>query len=423
MDSYYRRSQKHEHFRRKRKLYLWTIAILIVLVYSSYALLRPLSPITLAASQASEAVKDESAPLPWPAGAESAIGSMSDGVLATSSANEKPLPTASIAKLITALTVLRDFPLKPDQQGPDLTLGPADVNLYNEYYKEGGSLVEVKAGEQINEHQALEAMLLPSGNNMADSLAIWAFGSLKQYRAAAENEIAALGMTHTTIGPDASGFNPSTTSTPGDLIKLGQAVLADPLLKQIVSEKTANVPVAGEVHNTNYLLGTSNIIGIKTGNSSEAGGCLLFAANYQPTKTSQVTIIGAIQHAPDLLAAMKAATPLLNAAGANFKPVTIIASGQTVTNFTAPWLAAPVPVVAQNSLTLPLWPGEIPKRSITSKQYNSPHIFTNSFSSIAAGSVVGNLSVGSYNDARSTPLVLNERISPPGVFWRLTHPI
>ena len=38
-------------------------------------------------------------------------------------------------------------------------------------------MASVAAGEQISQYQALQAMLIPSANNVADSLARWAFGS------------------------------------------------------------------------------------------------------------------------------------------------------------------------------------------------------------------------------------------------------
>lgn len=421
MDSYYLRSQHHHHEHHRRKLHLWIIIILIILVYCGYCLFRPLDALTVSAVDNPVKTSATSKPvLPWPAGAESAIGTDIGGVLATSSENQQTLPTASIAKLITALTILNKFPLTPIQQGPTITLGPNDVALYNKYYAEDGSLVQVKAGEQITEHQALEAMLLPSANNMADSLAIWAFDSLPQYRVAAQNEVVTLGLKHTSIGTDASGFLPGTTSTPSDLIKLGQAVLASPILKQIVSEKTAVVPVAGEIHNVNYLLGTSGIIGIKTGNSTQAGGCLLFAANDQISQNNEVTIIGAIQHAPDMLAAMQAATPLLSAAEHNLKLTNILQTGQTVANYTAPWLPQPVPIVAQQNLSLPLWPNEQPQQSISVASYKPPRLIDSPFHTIAAGTIAGKVNIdGSY----TLPLVVSRQISPPSIFWRLTHPV
>ena len=47
------------------------------------------------------------------------------------SAPETPVPVASLTKLMTAYIVLRDHPLPLGQQGPKLTITPADVADWN----------------------------------------------------------------------------------------------------------------------------------------------------------------------------------------------------------------------------------------------------------------------------------------------------
>jgi D-alanyl-D-alanine carboxypeptidase (penicillin-binding protein 5/6) len=41
----------------------------------------------------------------------------------------------------------------------------------------------VQLGEELSEYQALQALLLPSANNIAETLARWAFGSIDAYNA------------------------------------------------------------------------------------------------------------------------------------------------------------------------------------------------------------------------------------------------
>jgi len=59
-------------------------------------------------------------------------------------------------------------------------------------------------------------------------------------------------------------------------------------------------PVAGTdtgvgiIQNTNQLLGTDGVLGIKTGTTDEAGSCLLFAARYACRGRAKVTIVGVI---------------------------------------------------------------------------------------------------------------------------------
>src|SRR5260370_34521366 len=67
--------------------------------------------------------------LPWPKTGSAAVGNSSLGVIATSGV-ETPLPAASVAKVMTALIILEDKPLKPNDPGPTILITDADVQAY-----------------------------------------------------------------------------------------------------------------------------------------------------------------------------------------------------------------------------------------------------------------------------------------------------
>ena len=77
---------------------------------------------------------------------------------------------------------------------------------------------------------------------------------------------------------DPSGLDPSTTSTAADQVRLGMAAMQVPALAAIAAMPAAVVPVAGPIRNTNTLLGQNGIVGLKTGSTQAAGGCVLIAA-------------------------------------------------------------------------------------------------------------------------------------------------
>jgi D-alanyl-D-alanine carboxypeptidase (penicillin-binding protein 5/6) len=135
----------------------------------------------------------------------------------------------------------------------------------------------VAAGEAISERHALEALLLPSADNMAWILARWDAGSQDTFAARMNATARRLGMTGTSY-TDASGLDSSTTSTAADEVLLGMAAMRLPALAAIVGMPTAVVPVAGTIRNTNMLLGQDGIVGLKTGSTQAAGGCILIAA-------------------------------------------------------------------------------------------------------------------------------------------------
>ena len=185
-------------------------------------------------------------------------------------------PTASTAKMILGLAVMREKPFSLEESGETLTISADDYARYVWYVRNDGSNAAVRVGEEISEYDALAEVFLVSANNMADSLAIWAFGSLDNYREAATNMLTEWGIKNTVIGEDASGFSDTTTSTAEDLAIIGQKVLENPVLKEIVGTKTYTVPVMGTITNTNQILGKNRIIGVKTGFIGDASGyCLI----------------------------------------------------------------------------------------------------------------------------------------------------
>jgi D-alanyl-D-alanine carboxypeptidase (penicillin-binding protein 5/6) len=182
-----------------------------------------------------------------------------------------------VAKLMTAYVILRDHPLSASGSGPDITVEPAEAAEFPSQALAGDSLVAVAAGETLTERQALEALLLPSADNMAWILARWDAGTRAAFAARMNAAARSLAMTGTSY-TDPSGLDPSTTSTAADQVRLGLAAMRVPALAAITAESGAVVPVAGAIRNTNTLLGQDGIVGLKTGSTEAAGGCLLVAA-------------------------------------------------------------------------------------------------------------------------------------------------
>jgi len=191
--------------------------------------------------------------------------------------NAEVQPTASTAKTILALMVMEAKPFNQGEQGETITIAPELYEFYKYQLANNGSNTAVQIGEEISEYDALAAALLPSSNNMADSLAVWAFGGLIEYKTFAEAKLKEWGINNTTIGSDASGLSPDTTSTANDLALIAQRLMQNPVLAEIVGLKEHEIPVAGTIKNTNKLLGTDGIIGVKTGYTGDAGYCLLTA--------------------------------------------------------------------------------------------------------------------------------------------------
>ena len=402
------RTKKKQPRRRQGRVLAWVLLLIALASLVNY--FRPLDPLKI---EKNAPLSQHSNPntLPWPSDAVAAIGASGYGVLASSQeANESPIPTASIAKVITALAVLKQKPLTLNEQGPTITLTQEDVDSYNHYYALGGSLVLVANGEKITQYQALQAMLLPSANNMADTLAKWAFGSLDGYSDYANSFVKQLQLKNTTIGADASGLSPTTTSTPSDLVKLGIIALQNPVIAQIVAQQNATVPVAGTIPNVNRLLGKEGVNGIKTGNSDEARGCILFSAPYEVSSGKQVTIVGAVMGAPTVNKAMAESLPLLTAAKQNFSLDTIVRAGQSFGDVYIPWSNSTAHAVAQYDASAITWQHNVSPVSIKMTPISG---------TIARNTQIGTIDVTGGAAAADVPLILDREIEKPSFWWRL----
>jgi D-alanyl-D-alanine carboxypeptidase (penicillin-binding protein 5/6) len=191
--------------------------------------------------------------------------------------NQHAAPIASVAKVMTAYLVLRDHPLQIGQDGPTITLSGADVADTDRRRGRQESVVPIAPGEQLTELQALEALLLPSANNIAAALARWDAGSVDRFAARMNATARSLGMTHTRY-TDPSGYDDATVSTAADQVRIVDRAMRLPVFASIVATPSATLPVAGTVHNTNALLGRNGFVGVKTGSDAAAGGCFAFRA-------------------------------------------------------------------------------------------------------------------------------------------------
>jgi D-alanyl-D-alanine carboxypeptidase (penicillin-binding protein 5/6) len=191
----------------------------------------------------------------------------------TASPDEHPAPTASLAKVMTAYLVLERYPLSGAQDGFTITVTASQAQAEAEAAGQGQSVVAVRAGEQLTERQLLEALLIPSGNNIAPMLAARVAGSEARFVAEMNTAARALRMDHT-VYTDPSGFDPRTVSTAADQLRVFQRAMRFAVFRQIVSMASVTLPVAGTLTNYDPLIGAG--YAGKTGSDSAAGGCLAF---------------------------------------------------------------------------------------------------------------------------------------------------
>ncbi len=176
---------------------------------------------------------------------------------------EEPLPPASTVKLMTALLTVRYADL-----GQRVVVSARAAST-------PGSRMGLVAGEVRTVGELLYGLLLPSGNDAAVALAEQVAGSEDAFVRLMNEDAAMLGLRATRFvnahGSDAAG----QTTSAADLVVMAKAVLAHPLLAEIVATPRAQVGDRSLV-NTNQLLGAyPGADGVKTGTSDAAGECLV----------------------------------------------------------------------------------------------------------------------------------------------------
>lgn len=384
------------------------IIILILIIYVIIVLFLP-APTLKPTSNDLSVSNNSSKALSWPSDQQEAIGAQGFGVLATNG-EQKSAPIASIAKTMLALSVLKEKPLEKGSQGPIITITQEDLDFYTAAFKQNGSVVPVRLNEGLTEYQMLQALLLPSGDNIADTLAVWAFGSVNNYLDYSNKLAASLGLTKTHFA-DASGLSPQTVSSASDLVVLGDNVMQNPVLAEIVAQQQVTLPVAGTVKNYNTLLGQANIVGIKTGNTDEAGGCFLFAAN-ETIDGKPVVVIGAVMGAATRTQALADTKAFLQTNINNLQFVTAASAGQTVGVYNAPW-GTKYNIVAKDDVDV-LVAGNA-KVTVKVNLQDLKGVKKK-------GTVVGEITANSGAGQTKVDAVLATNIGHPPFFWKLLHP-
>lgn len=376
--------------------------------YLPLTLLAPLEP-TAAVSAAEEPAATPPVSYRLPAAGISALGLRDGTELLASEGADEAYPMASITKIITALVVLEKYPLAAGESGPSVRMGRADEAFYEDYYLRGAKLLRVVTGWTFTERELLEIVLVDSAANYASSLSRWAFASDANFAAAARKWLSARGLTGITV-VEPVGLDPKNTATPAALVQLGRIALADPLVADLVKTTTLSMHDVGTLENTNELLGTDGVTGIKTGTLDDYGASLLFSAEVS-TLGEPVALVGAVLGSGNHNLLNQEVRTLLASVQANYHTVTLTTRDQVFGSFTTPW-GDTADAIVETSESMIVW-GDQP---ITMQ------VDIDSVTTAFEGDRVGLVVFTSGGQTVRVPLVLTHDIEDPGPWWRIGHP-
>ena len=204
-----------------------------------------------------------------------------DTVLLEQDADARLYP-ASTTKLMTALVAM-------EYGNPEDSITvPAEAvdGLF-----ELGSASYLLAGEEISFMDLMEYMLIASGNDAANAMAIHISGSISAFADLMNNRAQELGCTNTHfVNPHGLHDEEHYTSA-RDLLRIAKAAMENPTIAEIVAKDEVVLPITNKhpqtttKYTTNYLISRKSTrdyyyegaIGIKTGTTTPAGLCLVGA--------------------------------------------------------------------------------------------------------------------------------------------------
>lgn len=214
-------------------------------------------------------------------------------------AEERRYP-ASTTKIMTALVVLDNV----QDLNQKVTVLPEDFNGI----PPDGSMAGFVVGEEVPVIDLLYGLMLPSGNEAANTLARFVGGSVSGFVDKMNARATDLGCTDTHFVNPNGLHDDNHYTTAHDLFRMTQEAMKNETFALIVNTAQKNLSVTNKVaehqHGKNlYILTTNQLIlsrsnplfygyakGVKTGHTSQAGYCLVAAAEKKRAKLISVML-------------------------------------------------------------------------------------------------------------------------------------
>ncbi len=180
------------------------------------------------------------------------------------------LKPASLTKIMTSLVAIDYF-------NPDTVLKVK--NGQNSV----GNTAKLLKGDQFNASDVIYALLVPSGNDAAVTLAENYPGGYRAYVERMNQKAAELGLKNTHFVNVSGIESPNHYTTAFDIAMIARSALSRLQFSSVVSTKNITIKsLKGNLYplaTTNLLLGRPDILGVKTGWTPEAGECLVILTN------------------------------------------------------------------------------------------------------------------------------------------------
>lgn len=157
-----------------------------------------------------------------------------------------------------------------------------------------GSLIYLNVGDRITLFDLVRGAMLQSGNDAANSIAVYLGGSVNDFIKMMNDRAQQIGMKDTLFVTPSGLDNGNHHSTAYDMAVLGSVAIKNEMLSSICCLSSCDITVNDEIrtmYNHNKLLGyDESFKGIKTGYTDKAGRCLVSAYEYEGNSIITVTL-------------------------------------------------------------------------------------------------------------------------------------
>lgn len=387
-----------------------TLVILGLGAYGPATLLGPLPMASVTRIPLAEPAA--AVPPALPESGSSAVTDSATGAGLAAAGIEEPVPMAGITKTITALVVLDRHPVADGAAGEIVPITSADYLSSVDYARAGTRTVSVYTDDAWTQREMLQALLLGSSNNHADTLARWAYGSVDEYVTAANAWLEKNGMHGTTV-VDATGLSDQSVGTASDLARLSALALGSDVIGSVLSDPVTGLPSRRGITNTTTYLPEHGVVGISRSYTDAAGICLLFAVDVPVEGAEQpFRVYGAFLRQPDWDALEAGVFALVESAKSGVTALPAIAEGTPVVRFTTLWGESSTAVAGLSPARV-RWGQSTPELDVDTENVRTA----------GAGARVGTVRIDDGSAEGSTvTLSLTSSLYDPGVFWRLSNP-
>ena len=249
----------------------------------------------------------------------------------------EPRAIASTTKLMTALLTLEGAALDDVLTAAPYAPGPAE------------SVVGLRAGERLTVRDLLRALLLPSANDAAVTLATGIGGSVPGFVRAMNARARALGLRDTSFANPVGLDDPDNRSSARDLVRLAAVLRRNPFFRRTTDLPRATLTSGDRrrvVLNRNRLVRDVPFVdGVKTGRTQQAGYVLVGSAT-----RDGVTVLSAVLGEPSEAARDRDTEALLRFGVGRFARVTPVRRNATLARAGLRHRDAQVPLVAASSV-------------------------------------------------------------------------